>query len=199
MRVVQLTDLHLTDNQNQKLLETDTYHNFSYVLKEINRMKNKKHIDLIIISGDITHDCKVSVYDYFLEKIESLNIPYIIIPGNHDIKQHLDQAISERLPGFLINEQEYRYKEWYITSVDTVVEGEDYGFITAENMEKLNQKLTANSGSNIALFMHHHPTPVGTPIVDECKLLNSDNLLKLCVKHKVKLTGCGHAHTHHIP
>ncbi|PHM29993.1 metallophosphoesterase family protein [Xenorhabdus innexi] len=198
MKVIQLTDIHLTQKMEHQLFDTNPYNNFDTACKEIYRIKSVTEIDLIVVSGDIANDGDIDAYRYFFKKMESLHIPYITIAGNHDLKNNIDTVIAEIKPEYNINSCEYYDKDWYITYVDTVVNGEDYGFITKYNLTKLEKRIILNNNFNTAIFMHHHALPVGTPLVDSCMLENADDLLTLCKKYKVKFIGCGHAHTSRI-
>ena len=43
--------------------------------------------------------------------------------------------------------------------------------------------------------MHHHPHPVGTPLVDACMLQEADDFLAQVKQHpEIKLMICGHVH-----
>lgn len=198
MKVVNLTDIHLTRNRDKKLFDVNPYDNFDFVCEEIHRIQNLTGIELIIVSGDIANDGDIDAYRYFLNRMESLKIPYISILGNHDLNKNFEIALAEEKPKYIITSREYNNNNWYMTSVDTVVEGEDYGFITQDNLAELERKIIINSNFNIAIFMHHHAMPVGTPIVDSCMLNNAKAVLELCEKHKVKFIGSGHAHTPRI-
>ncbi|MDX7998584.1 hypothetical protein FE394_05110 [Xenorhabdus sp. Reich] len=195
MKVIHLTDLHLTGSRDQKLFDVNPYDNLDFVCDEIMRIKSITDIELIIISGDISNDGDIDSYKYFFKKMESLNTPYIAILGNHDLKDNFDIVLKEEKTENLITSREYNNKNWYITSVDTVVEGEDYGFISEDNLAELERTIIANNNVNIAVFTHHHAIPVDTPIVDSCMLNNASALLELCEKYKVKFIGSGHAHT----
>ncbi|AOM41502.1 metallophosphoesterase family protein [Xenorhabdus hominickii] len=195
MKAIQLTDIHLTRNREQKIFDINPYDNFDFVCEEIHRIINITEIELIIVSGDITNDGDVYAYRYFLNKMESLKKPYIAILGNHDLKSNFDIALTEEKRKYIINSQEYNNKDWHIMSVDTVVEGEDYGFISKNNLYELESKIIENRNFNIAIFMHHHVMPVGTPLVDSCMLNNAKTLLELCEEYQVNFIGCGHAHT----
>lgn len=94
-RILHLSDLHFGSNQNKrpKLL------NSKDILTDLEKI-NKKNIDAIIISGDITSNIKDKKYKtrheiefenalFFIKNlIKELEVPLenvIIVPGNHDI------------------------------------------------------------------------------------------------------------------
>ncbi|MDE9448255.1 hypothetical protein KKJ04_22845, partial [Xenorhabdus bovienii] len=116
----------------------------------------------------------------------------------HDLKDNFEIAFNEKKSGYIITSGDYQNENWHIISVDTVVEKEDYGFITENNLIELERKIINSNGINTAVFMHHHAIPVNTPIVDSCMLNNANSLLTICEKYKVKFIGSGHAHTSRI-
>ncbi|WP_237387226.1 metallophosphoesterase family protein [Xenorhabdus sp. Sc-CR9] len=198
MKVIHLSDIHLTKNRNEKMFDVNPYKNFDFVCQEICRIKNLTQIELIVVSGDISDNGDIESYRYFLTKMDSLKTPYIAILGNHDLKDNFDIAFNEKKSGYIITSGDYQNENWHIISVDTVVEKEDYGFITENNLIELERKIINNNGINTAVFMHHHAIPVNTPIVDSCMLNNANSLLTICEKYKVKFIGSGHAHTSRI-
>ncbi|PHM45153.1 cyclic 3',5'-adenosine monophosphate phosphodiesterase [Xenorhabdus mauleonii] len=198
MKVIHLTDIHLTRTKDQKMFNVNPYDNFDFVCQEISRIKEISEIELIIVSGDITHDGDIEAYRYFLDKMESLKKPYFAILGNHDLKENFDIVLAEEKREYIVNSKEYNHSNWHLMSVDTVVAGEDYGAISKNNLAELERKLIEKSHLDLAIFMHHHAMPVGTPLVDSSKLNNGEALLALCEKYKVKFIGSGHAHNARI-
>lgn len=80
-------------------------------------------------------------------------------------------------------------------SIDSVVDNEDFGWVSNQALETLEEAIISSENKKIAIFLHHHPLPVGTPIVDSCMLNNAGELLSLCQRLNVKFIGSGHAHT----
>lgn len=77
MKVCFLCDLHLPTNK-----EVLQYTVLDWAIEDI---KNTKP-DCIIFAGDVACDGDKDVYLWFLEKMQSLGIPYIYIPGNSDLR-----------------------------------------------------------------------------------------------------------------
>lgn len=188
MRILQLTDLHLSSQNNSQYDE--------HFITAINFIKHRKielKIDFIVVTGDISHEGQVGSYRLFFDGMESLDLPYSIMPGNHDNYEILQACSSAR--NKLRDIESFSNSAWCLYSLDTVVRGEDYGSISDSEILRLTASLAAVQDQKIALFMHHHPLSVGTPLVDSCKLLNPKALLKLCQDYPVHFVGTGHAHT----
>lgn len=188
MRIIHLTDLHLSTS-------TDKENNFIFTkaIKFIEKEKNNLKIDCIIITGDITHHGEAESYELFFNHIETLKIPYAVIPGNHDCKNTLKN--SKVKCKYITNIENISNNEWLLCQVDSTIEGQDDGLISESEVEKLQEKIVNNPRNKIALFLHHHPINVGTPLVDSCKLTNPEILFSLCEKYPILFIGTGHAHT----
>lgn len=188
MRILQLTDLHLSPQKNSQY-----DHHFITAIEFINQRKVDLNIDFIVVTGDISHEGQASSYRFFFDEMDKLDLPYSIMRGNHDNNQILQACSAGR--SHLWNIERFSDHHWGLYSVDTVVHGEDYGLIPEHEVLRLTAILAAAKYPKIALFMHHHLLSVGTPLVDSCKLLNADVLLALCKNYPIHFLGTGHAHT----
>ncbi len=188
MRILQLTDSHLSSENSSQ------YDNhFTAAINFIQQRKAELKIDCIVVTGDISHEGQVSSYRFFFDEMDRLDLPYSIMPGNHDNHETLQVCGSGR--NNLRNIESFSNSAWSLYSLDTVVRGEDYGAISDSEILRLSALLAAVKDQKIALFMHHHPLSVGTPLVDSCKLLNPKDLLKLCRDYPIHFVGTGHART----
>ena len=84
MKFVVISDLHLGLNETE-----NTYKMFHYndqilgdIIDDINSMGD---VDFVIVSGDLTKDSEPYNHQRVLEQLNGLNIPYYIVPGNHDV------------------------------------------------------------------------------------------------------------------
>ena len=188
MRILQLTDLHLS-SKNNSLYDNS----FTTAISFINQRKAELKIDFIVVTGDISHEGQASSYRFFFDEMDKLDLPYSIMAGNHDNNETLQACSSGR--NRLRGVESFSNSAWLLYSLDTVVTGEDSGAIADSEILRLTTLLATAQDQKIALFMHHHPLSVGTPLVDSCKLLNPEALLKLCQDYPIHFLGTGHAHT----
>ncbi|WP_440862647.1 metallophosphoesterase [Symbiopectobacterium purcellii] len=188
MRFVHLTDLHLT-----KELPSDENYRFEKLIGFLAKNKSIINFDKIIVTGDISNNGERESYEYFFSHMDSLDIPYSAFPGNHD-----DTDNMRVLSSGAVHHKDlslFSDEHWSLIKVNTVVPGKDYGFINEKELSMLEHMLLTNRGKKIAVFLHHHPLEVGTPLVDSCMLQNSGDFLGLCMSHNVKFIAAGHAHT----
>lgn len=187
MRLLQITDLHLTDKK-----KCENNRNFKRLIEFIKNNIEKLNFEHVIVTGDISHDGNRESYDLFFSEMDNIGKKFSFFHGNHD---NLGELNSFR--GTISNAVEFETlhdNKWSVLSVESVVKGKDYGFIEKPALADLEKKLT-DLKNNIAIFLHHHVIPVGTPIVDECRLVNADEFMNICLRYNVKLIGTGHAHT----
>lgn len=96
MKIIHLSDLHL----GKKLENYDLLEDQKYILTEVLKIINNEKPDAVIIAGDIYDKSvppveAVSLFDWFLVKLSSLDLQVYIISGNHDSPERL--AFGESL------------------------------------------------------------------------------------------------------
>ena len=86
MNIVFFTDVHLVSKSNVSRVDNlpETQRN---KLKELIEVTNNEEVDMILSSGDIfdRHNPAISTMNTFTDFVESLNVPFILCPGNHDL------------------------------------------------------------------------------------------------------------------
>lgn len=191
MRILQITDTHIYSDGN--IIGLKHYYNFKYIIDFIESNHEQINADLIMVTGDISHDGGEASYDKFFKAMSHVSLPVYFIPGNHDNKQNLHYVSEKYDRGLSVNS--FCDKDWRILSVDSVVDNEDYGFIKKKDLVDFEKEVLASQSKKIAVFLHHHPIQVGTPIVDDCMLMNASEFLDICQRLNVGFIGSGHAHT----
>jgi Predicted phosphohydrolases len=191
MKVIQISDIHIMPNESA--LASKHLANFDRAIDFINANADKINADLIIVTGDISHDGDIPSYERFFKIMNRTSLPFYFFPGNHDNKKNLDDAAHKQGGNYDINS--FEDDEWRMLSIDSVVDKEDFGRVSTHALDTLEKAIAASGNKKVAVFLHHHPIPVGTPIVDSCMLNNAEELLSLCQRLNVKFIGSGHAHT----
>lgn len=193
MRILQLTDFHLLASQEGQLHGYYTYDCLKQVINYIIAYEGMK-ADAVIITGDVSQDGSASSYSLALRQLERLDLPLYFIPGNHD-NPLIMASVLKNSP--LVHPPETLYQgDWRFIPVSTVQPGKDSGFFSKKQQIKAEQDILNSHEMNVVLLMHHHPVPVGIPLVDECRLMNGSEVLSLCDRYpQIKAIVCGHAHT----
>ena len=198
-KLIQLSDLHLVSpgKLTSKVLDTNA------ILEEtINEILSKKdyfgQIDGLVVTGDISDDGSMESYLSAYEKLSKLNVPILVIPGNHDLRDPMREVFHENVQ-FSKNSSQFDWvfeiDETLIIGLDTLVEGENFGFLEEKSLDFLSHQLSNNSGSDLVLLIHHPPIKTGIYFMDQIGLTNTSDLSE-CLKatnRPIKIL-CGHVH-----
>ena len=199
VKLIQLSDLHLVPpgKLTSKVLDTNS------ILEEtINEILRKKDyfgkIEGLVVTGDVSDDGSIESYLSAHEKLIKLNVPVLVIPGNHDLRNPMREVFNEHVE-FSTNSSQFdwvfKYEETVIVGLDSLVEGENFGFLEKTSLEFLSNQLSIHNGSDIVLLVHHPPIKTGIYFMDKIGLTNSSDLSE-CLKatnRPVRIL-CGHVH-----
>lgn len=188
MRLLHLTDLHISKDPS-----ADENVRFEKALSFISKNKEAINCKGIVVTGDVTHHGEQECYAYFFSQMDRLQIPYHVFHGNHDDPHNMQHLLHQAL--YYRDLSQLSDNNWSLVRVNTVVPGEDYGLISDSELRMLERTLQSQRDKKFALFLHHHPVKVGTPLVDSCMLQNAHDFLSLCMDYNVQLIAAGHAHT----
>ena len=197
--LIQLSDLHLVPpgKLTSKVLDTNA------ILEEtINEILSKKdyfgQIDGLVVTGDVSDDGSMESYLSAYAKLSKLNVPILVIPGNHDLRDPMRKVFHENVQ-FSKNSSQFDWvfeiDETLIIGLDTLVEGENFGFLEEKSLNFLSYQLSNNSGSDLVLLIHHPPIKTGIYFMDQIGLTNTSDLSE-CLKatdRPIKIL-CGHVH-----
>ena len=199
VKLIQLSDLHLVPpgKLTSKVLDTNA------ILEEtINEILRKKDyfgkIECVVVTGDVSDDGSIESYLSAHEKLIKLTVPVLVIPGNHDLRNPMREVFNEHVEFSTHSSQfdwVFKYEETVIVGLDSLVEGENFGFLEKTSLEFLSNQLSIHNGSDIVLLIHHPPIKTGIYFMDKIGLTNSSDLAE-CLKvtnHPVRIL-CGHVH-----
>ena len=90
MKIMHLSDIHLGKSVGEISMIPDQ----RYILNEIVKMLQEEKADVLLIAGDVydrnvPSEQAVELFDEFLYTLSELNLPTIIISGNHDSDERL--------------------------------------------------------------------------------------------------------------
>ena len=79
---------------------------------------------------------------------------------------------------------------------DSVVPGQDGGYLADETLDWLDAVLSDDPGAPALVCLHHYPVPLHTGLADTIRLAGEDRLAAVISRHpQVVAVLCGHAHT----
>ena len=76
----------------------NTQTHLSRVLSLVRQQRD--NVDLLVLTGDLCHEPTPQNYDRLFATLDDVNIPFIAIPGNHDVTLELDNLYLCPAPSF---------------------------------------------------------------------------------------------------
>jgi 3',5'-cyclic AMP phosphodiesterase CpdA len=197
MLLAQLTDLHIRmpGQKAYRVVETDLF--LPPAVAHLNRLDPRP--DMLIITGDLTDFGRPEEYAHLRAMLEALEMPYYLMPGNHDAREALRDAFPDhgylrQMEGFL----QYAVEAYplRVLALDTVTPGMPHGELCAARLRWLEERLAEQPGRPTVIAMHHPPFLTGIAHMDAIGLLQGgDELRSLISRHpNVERVICGHVH-----
>lgn len=188
MRIIQISDSHIAQDIPQRLTDLDT------CIDTVNAQSP----DLVIHTGDITHNGLLQEYKEAHQSLEKLTAPYFVLNGNKDSRDQIfktftDHDYLQQGNGFI----QYRIEreDINIVVIDTVRESTSKGELCKIRLNHLQTMLEADKRTII--FMHHSPYEV-KEIPDPHQFhdwADVEALQAILSNHKnIEAIYCGHVH-----
>lgn len=187
LRLVQVTDTHLTGTPDGELLGMNTARSARAVIDTAKRSGN---IDCFLVTGDIAADEQPTAYAQ-LEEMLGQDTLSLWLPGNHDdIRSNLEPLephLKRRL----------RTPKWDVVMLETQVQGEVGGALNASELAALAVAIDEAAAENKYLLVatHHPLRSMNSAWLDEQSVRNADEALNmLAPRAKRVLMISGHVH-----
>jgi Icc protein len=175
LKIAFLTDQHVSLHTKNPF-DIDTAGRFLQLLEVI----RKKNYEGIILGGDLCYlEGDTETYDWFLNHLASLDIPFNIISGNHDNSELLVKTFSD----YTVNEDKELFytKTWH--DVPMIFLDTAKGFMGENQYTWLENQIRQEDAKNIFIFMHHPPVPCGSKLMDtKYAFQQSEKFVNLCAK-----------------
>ncbi len=197
MLIAQISDLHIPPPGGKTCAVAPMAENLARVIAHI---RAAPHVpDLVIVTGDITHDATPPEARHARRLLAGLPAPWRIVPGNHDRRALLAEVFGpETCPvmpegGFIQHVTDLGPLR--LIGLDSLDEGQPGGRLCAQRLAWLAHALGAAGGRRVLLFLHHPPLPLGVPETDEDGFAGARELGRLVAGHGgVERILCGHVH-----
>lgn len=158
--------------------------------------------EAVVISGDLTQRAHYQQFFACRQFLESLKLPYLTVPGNHDIPlYHLWNRIFSPFSRYRLFfgdlETILETEHFYIIGVNSIRRRyHTRGHISLEQIQRIHQRLERAPPEKVKLIVAHQPfyTPPNDPHgVKDCPVLGR---LALETWSKSGLNGLLHGHLH---
>ncbi len=196
MLIAQLSDTHISAPGTRAYGIAPMAENLSCCVEHLNQLDPKP--DLVLVTGDISQDGLQEELEHAASLLDDLNMPYYVIPGNHDDRMALwatfgGQACPSRSGGFI----NYVVEEYDIRliALDSTVPGASGGEICEARAAWLEARLAEEPVKPTLIFMHHPPVRCGVIETDVDGFEGADRLAGLIEKYNnIEEIICGHIH-----
>ncbi len=163
---------------------------FDEFVKKTNSLNNSEHIDFVVHVGDIADFGLPKQYEWGNSYLLKLNMPYIVIIGNHDLVGNGGDAYSE-----MFGEYNFSFIYDSIKFVFTNTNGMEFGFNgKVPDINWLDAQLKPAYNFKKAVVLIHIP-PMNVDYDSKLETAFSSTVTKydnvICVIH-------GHTHSHSI-
>lgn len=189
LRLIQISDTHLSEPENGHLLGMQTLHSLVCVLDMI--QQNHSFIDGMLVTGDLSQDGSLMSYQRLDAALSTLPYPTFWIPGNHDDLERMQQTCVGTTKGETI----LRSPHWQIVMLNSQVVGKVHGYLEDSELHRLEQALNSAGERYTMVCFHHHPVSMHCRWIDPIGIRNSEKLLELVARYpRVKVLLWGHVH-----
>ncbi len=182
MKIIHISDTHIDGGSefNGEVLEK--------VLKEINSGK----YDLLIHSGDVTQSGRLSEYEEAQRFFQRLEVPYVVVPGNHDARNGGVQLFEDYIgPSTGFND----FDDAVVIFVNSAIADSNNGRVGMVKFDFLEEALNEFNDKSIKIIvLHHHTIPIPMAGRERNILSNAGDLLELFINSDVDLIISGHRH-----
>ena len=188
--LLQITDTHLFSDREKDLLGIKTVQSYEAVIEHASRYSSD--CLAVLSTGDLSQDHSAQSYLDFTTHIKTLKMPCYWLPGNHDLQSVMLPSLLQQ---GLAQTRQIISDHWQIIMLDSQVEGAVYGKLTDQQLDFLQQALTAFPDKYAFICLHHHVLPVGSKWLDQHILKNSQPFLDLIAPFaNVRAVLAGHVH-----
>ena len=160
-----------------------------------------KHMpDVVVLSGDITQRARASQFAAARAFCDSLNVPVLAVPGNHDIP--LYHAFDRVLRPYRNYERYFGAREWVASHGGLGIVGFDAtspwrhtrGKLTAAHVEDKLAAARAQAGDAMLIAVVHQPVAVAWPEDTDEILINAHAVAEVFARYRVAAVLSGHVH-----
>ncbi len=194
----QISDFHISlpDGMADKTLQTAAH--LRIAVAHLNALPERP--EFVLCTGDLVDSGGEGEYAILAEILAGLDMPFFLIPGNHDDRTGLAQAFPDHdylsgHDGFM----QYTIEEWEprLIALDTLVPGQSGGRVCSTRLDWLADRLTEQPDRPTILFMHHPPFRTGIRMMDEMGLEDREGLVAVLRQYnQIEAILAGHLHRH---
>ncbi len=190
MRLLQLTDTHITATEAARFDGMDTHASLQRVLGHVGAVETAA--GAILLSGDLVHQESRAAYARLQSLLTEVSLPIYCLPGNHDDPEMMRRYLAG---GNIACPGRVTFPAWQVLLLNSHLAGHPGGHLETRELQRLEHHLQAHTDLNALLCLHHQPLPIGSPWMDAMGLDNADELFALVDRYpRVRAIIWGHIH-----
>jgi len=179
-KFIQITDTHIVPEGELAYARSDTAAALKRAVETINaKLPVLGDVACAIVTGDLTDYGTPGEYDLFKAMMAELDLPYLAIPGNHDVREPMRAAFAGE--GWMPQSGPVQWRHdlpaFTIVGLDTLVDGKHHGEIAPGGLAFLDAVLSDLAGKPVVVATHHHVFHTGIRPMDRTFLRNGADLL----------------------
>lgn len=195
MKLIHITDTHFVA-PGLRLYGLDPRARLDAAIVDINR--HHADAEIAIVTGDLTHWGEPEAYGNFLESMRALQLPYLVLVGNHDRRAACLEVLAAAPRdgnGFV---QGWRdTPRGRLLFLDTLDETSHAGQLCERRLAWCAQALAElPRGRPVYLFMHHPPFEVGVHQMDRIALAERAAFAEVIRPHRERIRHLFFGHVH---
>lgn len=195
MLIAQISDTHITAQNKKAYGIAPTGDNLIRCIEDINQLIPRP--DLLLMTGDITNSNLEEEFKQAYKILNNINIPYFVIPGNHDDSRVVKSTFDKHCPTSSTEFINYVIDDYVVRfiAMDTTIKGKGGGELCDTRLIWLEKHLNENKNKPTIIFMHHPPVKVGVIESDIDGFIGADKLGQIVKKYSnIERIICGHVH-----
>jgi 3',5'-cyclic-AMP phosphodiesterase len=152
----------------------------------------------VLFTGDLVEDGTPEQYQRFRDTVgpaaARLAVATLFVAGNHDQRENLRRHLLDELPAAGPIDYVAMHDGLRIAVLDSTVPGAGYGWLDAEQLDRLREHLRTPAPHGTVLALHHPPLPSPTPLASAIELRNTEDLAVVIRGSDVRVVLAGHTH-----
>jgi 3',5'-cyclic AMP phosphodiesterase CpdA len=201
--VAQISDLHIVEEGERCVGEIDTAAFLRRAVAALGRLDPPPEV--VLITGDLVNDGRPAQYAHLRQLLEPLEVELLVLPGNHDARAPLRQAlglaggqpVGGEPPEDAPCDFAVRIGPLHLVGLDSLVPGRPGGALVQAQLDRLDETLASMPEAPTIVALHHPPFVTGIGHMDAMRLAprSADAVAAVIARHpQVERVVCGHVH-----
>lgn len=198
MLIAQISDTHVPPPRRKACGVAAMDENLRRCVHSINTLQPRP--DVVLLTGDVTNDASQAETNQAKEILSILEVPLLVVPGNHDDSSRLAETFGSGSCPVGDNGLAHFVVEGYplrLIGLNSTDPGKPGGRLDPESLDWLDRRLAEEPDRPTVIFTHHPPLKLGVPETDEDGFIGAERLGDIVAGYSnIERILCGHIHLH---